>query len=174
MIWNTFRSMNYMNKKSLCVKTERENWSFSGGTKVKILPASYYRRLGTEARSSPCCLFHAGFLRGFLILKMEVTFSSETSDDFQRTTRRYIPEYRTLHNHRCESLKSYITFRIVYYWKRFWWYLIIIYQRNGRNKNCTYYIVTCMGSVTNNCGFRIGWLDFISSSITTSLNYTYS
>jgi hypothetical protein len=29
--------------------------------------------------------------------------------DFQRTTRRYIPEDRTLHNHRCcENLKSYI------------------------------------------------------------------
>jgi hypothetical protein len=31
-------------------------------------------------------------------LKMEVTCSSETSVDFQRTTRRYIPEERTLHN----------------------------------------------------------------------------
>jgi hypothetical protein len=30
-----------------------------------------------------------------------------------------------------------------------------------------------MGSVTNNCGFRIGLLDFISSSVTTSLNYTH-
>jgi hypothetical protein len=38
----------------------------------------------------------------------EVTFSSETSADFQRTTRRYIPEGRTLHNHRCENLRSYI------------------------------------------------------------------
>jgi hypothetical protein len=32
---------------------------------------------------------------------------SETSVDFQRTTRRYIPEDGTLHNHRCENLKSY-------------------------------------------------------------------
>jgi hypothetical protein len=30
------------------------------------------------------------------------------STDFQRTTRRYIPEDRTLHNHRYENLKSYI------------------------------------------------------------------
>jgi hypothetical protein len=29
-------------------------------------------------------------------LKMEATCSSETSEDFQRTTRRYIPEDRTL------------------------------------------------------------------------------
>jgi hypothetical protein len=33
-----------------------------------------------------------------LRLKMEATCSSETSNDFQRTTRRYIPEDRTLHN----------------------------------------------------------------------------
>jgi hypothetical protein len=40
-------------------------------------------------------------------LKMEATCSSQTSVDFQRTTRRYIPEDRTLHNHRCENLKYY-------------------------------------------------------------------
>jgi hypothetical protein len=33
--------------------------------------------------------------------------SSETSVDFQRTTQHYIPEDRTLHNHRWENLKSY-------------------------------------------------------------------
>jgi hypothetical protein len=37
---------------------------------------------------------------------MEVICSSETSIDTQRTTRRYIPEDGTLHNHRCENLKS--------------------------------------------------------------------
>jgi hypothetical protein len=31
------------------------------------------------------------------------------SGDFQRTTWCYIPEDRTLHNHRCEHLKSYVT-----------------------------------------------------------------
>jgi hypothetical protein len=41
-------------------------------------------------------------------LKREVTCSSETSVDFQRTTRRYIPEDIIFHNHRCEGLKSYI------------------------------------------------------------------
>jgi hypothetical protein len=30
--------------------------------------------------------------------------------DTQRTTRRYIPEDGTLHNHRCENLKSYLVF----------------------------------------------------------------
>jgi hypothetical protein len=43
----------------------------------------------------------------FVWLKMEAICSSETSVDTQRTTRRYIPEVDTLHNHRCENLKSY-------------------------------------------------------------------
>jgi hypothetical protein len=38
---------------------------------------------------------------------MEALCSSETSADAQRTTRRYIPEDGTLHNKRCENLKSY-------------------------------------------------------------------
>jgi hypothetical protein len=40
-------------------------------------------------------------------LKMETTCSSEPSVETQRTTRRHIPEDDTLHNHRCEKLKSY-------------------------------------------------------------------
>jgi hypothetical protein len=44
----------------------------------------------------------------FLAPKMEATFSFETSVDTRRTTRRYIPEDRTFHNHRCENLKSYM------------------------------------------------------------------
>jgi hypothetical protein len=43
-------------------------------------------------------------------LNMEATCSSETTVDFQRTTRNYIPEDRILHNHRCEDLKSYLLF----------------------------------------------------------------
>jgi hypothetical protein len=46
----------------------------------------------------------------FSTLKMEVICSSETSVDFQRTTRRYIPEDSTLHNYRCENLKFYKTY----------------------------------------------------------------
>jgi hypothetical protein len=42
----------------------------------------------------------------FSTLKMETIFSSETSVDFQRTTRSYIPEDSTLRNHRCENLNS--------------------------------------------------------------------
>jgi hypothetical protein len=40
-------------------------------------------------------------------LKMEAICSSETSVNTQRTTRRYIPEDDTLHDHRCGNLKSY-------------------------------------------------------------------
>jgi hypothetical protein len=39
---------------------------------------------------------------------MEATCLSETSVDFQRITRRYIPEDRTLHNDRWENHKSFI------------------------------------------------------------------
>jgi hypothetical protein len=48
-------------------------------------------------------------------LKMEAICSSETSVDTQRTTRHYIPQDGTLHNHRCENIKSYraITFQPV-------------------------------------------------------------
>jgi hypothetical protein len=46
---------------------------------------------------------------------MEAVCSSETSVDFQDNTRRYIPEDSTLHNHRCENLKSYIVLDIVFY-----------------------------------------------------------
>jgi hypothetical protein len=38
---------------------------------------------------------------------MEAKCSSETSDDTQRSTRLYIPEDGTFHNHRCGNLKSY-------------------------------------------------------------------
>jgi hypothetical protein len=37
---------------------------------------------------------------------MGAKFSSETSADFHRTIRRYIPEDRTLHGNRCDNLKS--------------------------------------------------------------------
>jgi hypothetical protein len=42
------------------------------------------------------------------ILNMEAICPSETSVYFQRTTRRFTSEYRTLHNHRCVNLTSYI------------------------------------------------------------------
>jgi hypothetical protein len=44
-------------------------------------------------------------------LKMEAVCYSETSVDTQRTTRHYIQENCTFHNHRCENLKPYITLK---------------------------------------------------------------
>jgi hypothetical protein len=38
---------------------------------------------------------------------MKLLYSSEMSVDFQRTTRRYVPEERTLHKRRYENLNSY-------------------------------------------------------------------
>jgi hypothetical protein len=83
---------------------------------------SCYRHVGIlEYRKSECCgvgvtsgemtacyKLHAGFMLGlFLAPKIAVTCSSEMSVDFQRTAGRCIPEDRTLHNFRCENLKSY-------------------------------------------------------------------
>jgi hypothetical protein len=41
---------------------------------------------------------------------MEAIYFSETSIGFQRITRHYIPKDITLHNHRCDNLKSYIKY----------------------------------------------------------------
>jgi hypothetical protein len=85
-------------------------WTWGGSVSQ---PSSYWKRNGVEwwnewwttkiflkgADLIDCCLRHAGFLLFLLTLKMEVIHSSETSVDFERTTLRYIPEDRTLHNH---------------------------------------------------------------------------
>jgi hypothetical protein len=52
--------------------------------------------LATFVRLVSCSAFSSN-------LNMEVTCSSETSVDFQWTTRRYIAEGRTLHKHRYSS-----------------------------------------------------------------------
>jgi hypothetical protein len=50
------------------------------------------------------CHFHLHFRR----IRQERHVQQEISVDFQRTTRSYIPENKTLHTHRCENLKYYI------------------------------------------------------------------
>jgi hypothetical protein len=48
---------------------------------------------------------------------MQAICSSETSVDTRRTTRNYIQEDSTLHNHRCENLKSYMKLEQFVEWK---------------------------------------------------------
>jgi hypothetical protein len=59
-------------------------------------------------KTNACHLLACWFLAKLIssTLKMEAIYSSETSVDTQRTPRRNIPEDDTLHNHRCENLKS--------------------------------------------------------------------
>jgi hypothetical protein len=66
-----------------------------------------------EAGSKQSVPEEVSFKAYSLILMMEVTCSSETSVDFQLTTRRYIPEDSSRRNYRCENLKSYETIRIL-------------------------------------------------------------
>jgi hypothetical protein len=64
-----------------------------------MLPSS-----GCASYLPACLLVFAELISS--TLKIEVICFSETSVNFQRTTRRYIPEDGTLHNHRCENLTS--------------------------------------------------------------------
>jgi hypothetical protein len=49
-----------------------------------------------------CC----SFLAHSLAVKMEATCSSKLFADLQRTTKHYMLEDRTVHNRRCENLRS--------------------------------------------------------------------
>jgi hypothetical protein len=53
------------------------------------------------------CFMLVSCLAYFSTFNMEATCNPETSVNFQRTMRRYIPEARTLRYRRCENLKSY-------------------------------------------------------------------
>jgi hypothetical protein len=55
-------------------------------------------------------LRQAGFLLGLFLDRQHVPLKQNLN--FQRTTWRYIPEDWTLHNHRCDSLKSSIPNRM--------------------------------------------------------------
>jgi hypothetical protein len=57
-----------------------------------------------QAEPDPEPAFTLVSYMAFSALKMEATCSSETSVDFKQTRRRYIPEDRTAHSHRCENL----------------------------------------------------------------------
>jgi hypothetical protein len=74
-------------------------------------------------------------------LKIKAICSSETSVKTQRTTRRHIPEDDTLHNHRCENLKSY--FLNLISWKRL--YLPLGYCLNMVQKFGSYFCLESYG-----------------------------
>jgi hypothetical protein len=87
------------------ISTEREDnkHSFSRvqNPKPLSLPSRMIRPLINNLhdikKASESNKIHAGFLHGFSsTLKIEVTWSSEISVNFQRTTWRYIPHDRTL------------------------------------------------------------------------------
>jgi hypothetical protein len=73
---------------------------------AKILNEKY-QLLGYNAMSVECQpTFRRNISPPSSILKMEAVCSSETSVDTQQTTRGYILEVDTIHNHLCENLKS--------------------------------------------------------------------
>jgi hypothetical protein len=72
-----------------------------GSIFLDVSPCSLWKSTDvSEEHGSACYLSHVGFLLGLF-------FNHEDREDmFLRTTRRYIPENRTLHKHHCENLKS--------------------------------------------------------------------
>jgi hypothetical protein len=70
-----------------------------GGTYRLHLHGRQISQQETSMKALLTTCFHAGFLLAyFLTLKVEAICSSETSSDFQQTTRHYIPEDGTLHS----------------------------------------------------------------------------
>jgi hypothetical protein len=65
------------------------------------------KQAASKPASLATCFVPVSCLAYTSTLKMEATYSSEMSVDFQQTTQPYNPEDRTLHIHRCENLKSY-------------------------------------------------------------------
>jgi hypothetical protein len=85
------------------------NTSFCLTNMVKFERQSTFRRNKLHPYSD-LCLSHTFTLISCFVnsstLKMDAIFSSETSVDFQHTTRHYIHEDKTYHNDSCETLKS--------------------------------------------------------------------
>jgi hypothetical protein len=91
----------------------KANRPFGGTYRIHLQGRRISRvRNQRESRSLVSCSAYSS------TLKIDAICSSETLVDFQRTTRRYIPEdiasSTPFHNHRCENLKSYI-FLIVFH-----------------------------------------------------------
>jgi hypothetical protein len=52
-----------------------------------------------------CCFLLLSCMAYPSALKLEAMYSFGMSIDFRRTTGCYVPEYRTLHNNRCDNIK---------------------------------------------------------------------
>jgi hypothetical protein len=74
------------------------NWCFGGTRGIHLQDWRISQARTQHEACNKLCLAYSS------VLKMDATYSSEMSVDFQRNTRRCIPENRTLHNHCCEDL----------------------------------------------------------------------
>jgi hypothetical protein len=81
-------------------------WDITSCSPLRINRLHLQGRKNKLSKKPACHLLsHRSFAQLiFSALNMEAVCSFETSDDIQRTTRRYIPEDGTRHNHRCEKL----------------------------------------------------------------------
>jgi hypothetical protein len=68
--------------------------------KGKITPVLAHHTIASNGFMSIYCLAYPS------VVKMKAVCSCETSVHFKQNTWRYIPEDRTLHNHRCANFKS--------------------------------------------------------------------
>jgi hypothetical protein len=120
---------------------------------IWTLPAAYFHYASCSAYSSN--------------LKMEETCSSETSVDFQRPTRRYIPEDKTLHYHRCQNFKSCVNSKcinIIYKYIATFDDTVVTNLRilfrhlpGGKNKSHERHINFMIESNSETCMLNISW-----------------
>jgi hypothetical protein len=117
--------LHFQGRKMSCTRDQRESschllsrWSLAQLIFIPWRWSRYVpRNVGWLSTGSACHLLSRWSLAQliFSTLKMEAIGSSETWVDFQQTTRRYIPEDGTLHNHRCENRKFLFHVRTIFY-----------------------------------------------------------
>jgi hypothetical protein len=73
---------------------------------VGVSNQSKSRKQHEACRNLAACFIPVSYLTYSSTLKIEATYSSETSVEFHRTTWRYIPQDRTVHNDRCGTIKT--------------------------------------------------------------------